>query len=622
MDDFILLVCTAEAVCMLFDVPKYKKFKVDSDDDIQNILCLGKSFKLNHVDVLIQARNVRARGNVGVVDCVEDGVNSPGSPNFGVDDQTDLLPTYWPNKSKTFLSAQWVYVITHVGQCFDGGANEFREVLCNVHTCGAVVWTYRNLHTRSELVSSVVSDRVRGQPLIRPTDVVFDLKNGYGLDISYRVEWLGVEKTGGEVYGDHAMSFHQLRWVQSLSAFVFPGQNIPQRQNFPMYKWDVMKLTTNRNNMKEVVGDVQTLMFISDHHIGLLQSMPNIFPSIHHGYCLFHLQMNFQDRMKYVNASHKIGLMHKLRECAYAPTVSCFNEKFEVLKRCSLVVIKDFIKDLHSKHWANEYFRGQRYGEMCSNAAESFNNWISDACHLPITRLVDMVKEQIMEQMAEYGVKCKKWAGVICWKLEKKKKLAKTYNENRSWCVSQANDNVYEVHSHPSVLVDVGRKNIHESIDCAFHIDTFKASYNRTIYPIPTVDKPPFTPADYMITPSTVKRPQGNPQLAQESHQSDPSDHLSLQLLASRNWYGGRPPIVSVVQFNVKLVPYSMKLPFDKHVQTTSTVCAKHGSTTSCLKQLMPLPLLEPRCNARLGPRVSIAWNCNVYIHRFLHLKP
>ncbi|KAL7160846.1 hypothetical protein ACSBR2_041483 [Camellia fascicularis] len=122
---------------------------------------------------------------------------------------------------------------------------------------------------------------------------------------------------------------------------------------------------------------------------------------------------------------------------------------------------------------------------MCSNAAESFNNWVSDAQHLSITRLVDMVKGQIMEQMAESRVKCTKWAGVICPKIEKK--LAKAYNDSRPW------------------------RNIHESIDRTFHIDTFKASYNGTIYPIPIVEKSSATPANYMITPPTVKRPPGRP---------------------------------------------------------------------------------------------------------------
>ncbi|GMQ05590.1 hypothetical protein CsSME_00050560 [Camellia sinensis var. sinensis] len=94
------------AVCMLFDVPGYKKFKVGDDDDIHNMLCLGKSFGLNHIDVLIQARNIGAGGNDMVVDCVENGVNPLGNSIFGHDDQTDLLPTYCPNRSKTFLSAQ------------------------------------------------------------------------------------------------------------------------------------------------------------------------------------------------------------------------------------------------------------------------------------------------------------------------------------------------------------------------------------------------------------------------------------------------------------------------------------------------------------------------------------
>ncbi|XP_028084578.1 uncharacterized protein LOC114285698 [Camellia sinensis] len=245
--------------------------------------------------------------------------------------------------------------------------------------------------------------------------------------------------------------------------------------------------------------------------------------------------MNLRDRMKYVNASHKIGLMRKLRECAYAPTVTCFNEKLEVLKKCNPAVIEDFLKDLHPKHWSNAYFSARRYGEMCSSAVKSFNNWVGQARHLPITRLVDMVRGQIMEQMSERRVKCTKWASVICPKMEKK--LVSAYNDSRAWCVSQANDDVYEVHSYPSVLVDVVKqtcscfqwqingfpcshavvafrnngRNIYDSIDSGFYIETFRATYSRTIYPIPTVERPTFNPNEYLIAPPTVKRPPGRP---------------------------------------------------------------------------------------------------------------
>ncbi|XP_028105168.1 uncharacterized protein LOC114304190 [Camellia sinensis] len=117
------------------------------------------------------------------------------------------------------------------------------------------------------------------------------------------------------------------------------------------------------------------------------------------------------------------------------------------------------------------------------------------------------------------------------------KKLVAAYNDSRPWCVSQANNDVYEVHSHPSVLVDVGKQtcscfqwqingfpcshvvvafcnseiNIYDSIDRAFYIDTFRAMYSGTIYPIPTVEKPMFNPTEYFIAPSKVKRPHGRP---------------------------------------------------------------------------------------------------------------
>lgn len=95
------------------------------------MLCLGKSFGLNHIEVLIQIRSVEMGGNYGVVECTEDGGNDQDDiQNIGRDDQRDLLPTYCPNTGKMFLSAQWAYEITHVGQCFDGGPNEFCEVLC------------------------------------------------------------------------------------------------------------------------------------------------------------------------------------------------------------------------------------------------------------------------------------------------------------------------------------------------------------------------------------------------------------------------------------------------------------------------------------------------------------
>lgn len=107
----------------------------------------------------------------------------------------------------------------------------------------------------------------------------------------------------------------------------------------------------------QIVDDSRVLTFVSDHNVGLLQSMSTVFLLAHYAFYLLHLKMNLRDWTKYVNTEHKIGLMQKLRECAYAPTITSFNHKIEILKQWSPTVIGNFLKDLYPQHLANTYFR-------------------------------------------------------------------------------------------------------------------------------------------------------------------------------------------------------------------------------------------------------------------------
>ncbi|XP_028058703.1 uncharacterized protein LOC114262537 [Camellia sinensis] len=99
------------------------------------------------------------------------------------------------------------------------------------------------------------------------------------------------------------------------------------------------------------------------------------------------------------NSDRNLGLdylVSSLGDCAYEPTVVGFHEKLAKLKEEGKQRAHDFFKDLAPEHWANSYFRGMRYGEMTSNAAESFNNWIKEARNLPITQMVDTIRTQLM----------------------------------------------------------------------------------------------------------------------------------------------------------------------------------------------------------------------------------
>ncbi|KAF5932870.1 hypothetical protein HYC85_029041 [Camellia sinensis] len=222
---------------------------------------------------------------------------------YDMEDRTNLLSSYCPHKSKMFLS---------------------------------VGWTFDRVHER----------------FTHPIDVVFDMKNGYGLDIGYRVVWLGVEKARGEVFGNHAIPFDQLRWYSDAVMENKPHNYInldfdQQTSRFIRYfisfrgyidgfKYCRLPFVSGWEGLSELCSWLppvmatktvfitsnlhRTLTFVFDRNVGLLQSMPNVFLSAHHSFCMLHLQMNLRDQMTYVNVEYKISLIRKLLECAYVPT--------------------------------------------------------------------------------------------------------------------------------------------------------------------------------------------------------------------------------------------------------------------------------------------------------------
>ncbi|KAL7238967.1 hypothetical protein ACSBR2_004962 [Camellia fascicularis] len=158
-------------------------------------------------------------------------------------------------------------------------------------------------------------------------------------------------------------------------------------------------------HLANMVDSHRTLTFVSDQHVGLVESIPMIFPTTHHAFCLQHLQHKLQDKLRYVNSSYRAGMLSKFCKCAYVPTMVAFHHNVEKFIKCGRKVVPTFLKDLPPQYWANAYFRyiilGSHYGEMSSNAVESFNSWIREAQHLPITQLTDSIQAKIMRQMAK-----------------------------------------------------------------------------------------------------------------------------------------------------------------------------------------------------------------------------
>ena len=114
---------------------------------------------------------------------------------------------------------------------------------------------------------------------------------------------------------------------------------------------------------------------------------------------------------------------------------------------------KVFLRDIPKEHWYSAFFDDQRYGEMFSNVAESWNAKIVKARHLPITDMIDMIRVDTMETIAGKRSLCKKWTGILCPAIHKK--LQSSLDKRRTWSVSVSSNDIYKVNCHPSIFVDI-----------------------------------------------------------------------------------------------------------------------------------------------------------------------
>ncbi|XP_028106141.1 uncharacterized protein LOC114305256 [Camellia sinensis] len=285
-----------------------------------------------------------------------------------------------------------------------------------IHSYGADVRTLKNPRLSFDLVSNVVFERVRDRPLTRPTDVAYSFKADYGLDISYHVAWLGIEKAREAMHGDYLTSFDQLRWYGDAVQHYNPGSHInidydlktSQFKRFfiafvacingfkychPLlflagtflkgrYKGQLLAATSKDGNqglfpvafaivdsesesnwswflyeLSKVIADDRRMTFVSDRNLGLLEAMPKAFPSAYHGWCLQHLKNNFRDKLKGMENGFKEHLVRKLGDCAYEPTVTGFHALLEELKSEGKQRAYNFLSGLEPEHWANAYFR-------------------------------------------------------------------------------------------------------------------------------------------------------------------------------------------------------------------------------------------------------------------------
>ena len=250
-----------------YSVPSYPScfLETDSDLDLMRTFLLISNEKT--VDILVKdlCGSSEYSGdfcvNKELIAC-EKGESSCSST---VEDRNEFLGRSKRASAKPLLSNEWETYIHHVGQKFDGGAEEFRLKLCkyalevgfnflyagndkkrvvavcsnkklegcswrvyasrceatgsfvirtlnNVHTCAGRIRESKSKMMRSRVVSSLIVDRIRAKPELKPVEIIHEFKDYYGIDISYYHAWFGKELAKLDVHGDESKSFNELVW--------------------------------------------------------------------------------------------------------------------------------------------------------------------------------------------------------------------------------------------------------------------------------------------------------------------------------------------------------------------------------------------------------------------------
>ncbi|XP_034199131.1 uncharacterized protein LOC117614431 [Prunus dulcis] len=427
-----------------------------------------------------------------------------------VEDRNEFLGRSKRASAKPLLSNEWETYIHHVGQKFDGGAEEFRLKLCkyalevgfnflyagndkkrvvavcsnkklegcswrvyasrceaagsfvirtlnNVHTCAGRIRESKSKMMRSRVVSSLIVDRIRAKPELKPVEIIHEFKDYYGIYISYYHAWFGKELAKLEVHGDESKSFNELVWyadaVKETNTGFYPlAFGVVDSETEENWTWFLQHLASILLPMGRVVT------FFSDSNQGLLNAMGFVFPGWPHSYCYYHLKQNLIS--KYPKSGygklHQDRVINLFSRCAYAITEEEFKVAMEELVIVGSLKVKAFISDLSRDHYANAFFKGMRYGEMANSLAEPFNNWVGVFRDLPVLPLIEGIRQKLMVLNSQRRFEAEKWTTVLCPEMETR--LCENAEAGRTWAVRRSNSTVFEVFADYIVMVDLEQR--------------------------------------------------------------------------------------------------------------------------------------------------------------------
>ncbi|KAF8401219.1 hypothetical protein HHK36_012148 [Tetracentron sinense] len=379
------------------------------------------------------------------------------------------------------------------------------------HTCeGAVVTT--GYQATTSWVASIIKEKLKVCPNYKPKDIADDIRQEYGIQLSYSQAWRGKEIVREQLRGSYkeaynhlpflcekiietnpgsfatfttkdGSSFHRLfvSFHASLCGFQRGCRPLLFLHSTPLnskYQGILLAATAADGNdsvfpvafaivdaetednwrwflleLKTAVSTSGSITFVADRQKGLKDSIAEIFEKAYHCYCLRYLTEKLNRDLK-GQFSHEVMrlMVADLYAAAYEPRLEGFQRCTESIKSIS-VEAYNWVIQSEPEHWANAFFGGARYNHTQSNFGELFYSWVSEAHDLPITQMVDVIRGKMMELIYTCRVDSNKWLTRLTPSMEEK--LEKETMKARSLEVLFSPGSTFQVRGDSIEVVDI-----------------------------------------------------------------------------------------------------------------------------------------------------------------------
>ncbi|KAL5561311.1 hypothetical protein UlMin_031058 [Ulmus minor] len=166
--------------------------------------------------------------------------------------------------------------------------------------------------------------------------------------------------------------------------------------------------------LKDVIGELDGLVFISDRHPSIQKGVATVFPQVTYGACYWHVGQNLKNRFKSKDANTIFN------QAAEAYKLSEFSAKFAKLKR-RFPHAHDYLSNqVGVEKWTRAMFLGKRYNIMTTNIVEALNSTLKRAREYPLLLLLDAIVEKMVVWFNERREKAQNLTSPLTPKCERR----------------------------------------------------------------------------------------------------------------------------------------------------------------------------------------------------------